>query len=80
MFVCTMGHVVSQSPDQGSNLCPLFWQHGLLTTGPPGKFQSFHFKPFLSLAIFGCYLTVRIYILKIYLFPSKSIGYPWKSK
>ena len=25
-------------PDQGSNLCPLHWQVGFLTTGLPGKF------------------------------------------
>ena len=24
-------------PDQGSNLCPLFWQVEFLITGPPGK-------------------------------------------
>ena len=24
-------------PDQGSNLCPLHWKGGVLTTGPPGK-------------------------------------------
>ena len=23
--------------NQGSNLCPLHWKHGILTTGPPGK-------------------------------------------
>ena len=26
-------------PDQGSNLYPLQWKHGILTTGPPGKFK-----------------------------------------
>ena len=24
-------------PNQGSNPCPLQWEHGVLTTGPPGK-------------------------------------------
>ena len=24
-------------PDQGSNLGPLHWKHGVLATGPPGK-------------------------------------------
>ena len=24
-------------PNQGSNLSPLHWEHGALTTGPPGK-------------------------------------------
>ena len=30
------------SPHQGSNPCPLHWEHGALTTGLPGKF--FHFN------------------------------------
>ena len=30
-------HVGSQFPDQGLNPCPLHWEHGVLTTGPPGK-------------------------------------------
>ena len=24
-------------PNQGSNLCPLKWKHGVSSTGPPGK-------------------------------------------
>ena len=31
-------------PDQGSNACSLKWEHGLLTTGPPGKAQKGFFK------------------------------------
>ena len=27
----------SQLPGQGLNLCSLHWEHGVLTTGPPGK-------------------------------------------
>ena len=27
----------SELPDQGSNLCPLQWKRGVLTTGPPGN-------------------------------------------
>ena len=27
-------------PDQGLNLRPLHWKHGVLTTGPPGKTPS----------------------------------------
>ena len=27
-------------PDQGSNLGPLHWEHGVLTTGRPGKSQE----------------------------------------
>ena len=30
-------HVGSQFPSQGSNLCPLQWKRGVLTTGPPRK-------------------------------------------
>ena len=29
------------SPTQGSNLCPLQWKRGVLTTEPPGKFLFF---------------------------------------
>ena len=36
-FVCTAQHVGSNFPHQGSNPCPLHWQHRVLTTGPPGK-------------------------------------------
>ena len=32
--------VESQFPDQGSNLCPLQWTCGILTTGPPGNSQD----------------------------------------
>ena len=31
-------------PDQGSNPCPLHWKGGVLTTGPPGKFQEVSLK------------------------------------
>ena len=30
-------------PNQGSNPCPLLWKHGVLTTGPPGKFLLPHY-------------------------------------
>ena len=30
-------------PDQGSNLGPLPWEHGVLATGPPGKSLCFLF-------------------------------------
>ena len=39
-FGHTLLHAGSQFPDQGSNLCPLHWEHRVLTTGPPGKSQS----------------------------------------
>ena len=29
-----------QFPDQGLNLGPLHWMHGVLATGSPGKFQT----------------------------------------
>ena len=35
-----MQHVGSYLPDQGLNPCPLHWKYGVLTTGPPGKFQA----------------------------------------
>ena len=38
-------------PDQGSNLCPLQWKHGILTTEPPGKFHD-------GSLIVGCKLIV----------------------
>ena len=39
-FGCATRHVGSQSPDQGSNPCPLHWKHGgVLTTGPGGMSQ-----------------------------------------
>ena len=47
-LICLFGHtaqlVVSYFPDQGSNLCPLQWKLSILTTGPPGRFQSFLIK------------------------------------
>ena len=36
-------------PDQGLNLGPLYWKHGILTTGPPGKSSAaFPFKGYFS--------------------------------
>ena len=46
-FVClfVFGHAMrqvgSQFPDQGSNLHPLYWQRGVVTTGLPGKSLCF---------------------------------------
>ena len=37
-------HAKSQFPDQGSNLCPLRWDHRILTPGPPGKSYMLCFK------------------------------------
>ena len=34
---CTAWYARSYFPNQGSNLCPLFWELGVLTTGLPGK-------------------------------------------
>jgi len=36
-------------PDQGSNPCPLNWQCGVLTTGPPGKTPRLSLKDILML-------------------------------
>ena len=43
-----------QLPDQGSKPGPLHWQHGVLTTGPPGKSQPF-------------FVVVELYELFVYL-------------
>ena len=40
-FGCSMCHVGSQLPNQGSNPYPLHWKHGVLPTGLPGKAQYF---------------------------------------
>ena len=40
-FGCSMCHVGSQLPNQGSNPHPLHWKHGVLPTGLPGKVQYF---------------------------------------
>ena len=44
-FYSFFGHAVwcagSQFPNQGSDLCPQHWEHGVLTTGPPGKSAPF---------------------------------------
>ena len=50
-FGCTMWHVGFKFPDQRSNLCPLQWEHKVLTTRPPGKppyqcFGRLKFLPF----------------------------------
>ena len=34
----------SSFPNRGSNLCPLQWRLGVLTTGPSGKFLKLLFK------------------------------------
>ena len=39
LFFLVFLHMGSWFPDQGSNLCPPYWKHGVLTTGPPGKSQ-----------------------------------------
>ena len=48
LFFCccflAMRHAGSYFPDQGSNLCPLQWKSGVLTTGPPGKSSTSIFR------------------------------------
>ena len=41
IYCCTMRHVGSQFPDQGSNPRPLHPEGRFLTTGPPGKSPHF---------------------------------------
>lgn len=40
-FKLYFGHTIwlagSQFPNQGLNVCPQHWKHGVLTTGPPGN-------------------------------------------
>ena len=43
----------SYFPNQGSNLHPLHWKHGLLTTGLPGKSQESDFKSITILSPTG---------------------------
>ena len=43
-----MWHVGSQFPDQGSNLCPLHWKGGVLTTGGQGNPCVLHFRSLFS--------------------------------
>ena len=38
IFGCTTPHAGSWFADQGSNSCPLYWKHRVLTTGLPRKF------------------------------------------
>ena len=44
LLLLSLGHTVqpvgSYFPDQGSDLCPLHCQCGVLTTGSPGKSQE----------------------------------------
>ena len=37
-------HVGSSSPTRKSNLGPLYWERGVVATGPPGKSQEWQFK------------------------------------
>ena len=48
----------SYFPDQGSNPCPLPWDRGVLTTGPPGK-------PLFSLALCSFFLSLSPFPFKI---------------
>ena len=48
-FGCTVWHMGSWSPNQGSNLCPLQWKRRIFTTRPPGK-SSEH--------IYDCYFEL----------------------
>ena len=39
-----MWHARFQFPNQGLNPCPLHWEPGVVTTGPPRKSLPLHFK------------------------------------
>ena len=45
--LCSMQNL--NSPDQGLNRCSLHWEHGVLTTRPPGKFQPSILKIILKI-------------------------------
>ena len=54
-----MWHAGSYLLNQGSNLCPLHWEHGVLTTGLPGKpllLASYH-TPISKLTHHFCLLS-----------------------
>ena len=36
-FACVVQHAGSLFPNRGLSPCPLHWERGVLTTGPPGK-------------------------------------------
>ena len=65
-FFCggnTIRHERSQSPDQGSNPCPLKWNHGLLTSGLPGnslhqQFDLRYITFFVFFLIFILYCSI----------------------
>ena len=46
LFGFAMQHVGSWSSDQGSNLCPLQWKHGVLIIGPSGRSPKSPFHRF----------------------------------
>ena len=57
-----------QFPDQGSNLGPLHWEHGVLPTGPPRKslnFNCFSFLFLLFLVYLRRYDTIHTHTHKI---------------
>ena len=61
LFICyTARHVGSWFPNQGSNPCPMHWEHGVLTTGPPGKSLCVVFFFFFLLNLFIIYLFLAV--------------------
>ena len=54
LFDLTMWRVGPQFSIQGSNLRPLCWMHGVLTTGPPGKSWERVFSYLDVFSVYAC--------------------------
>ena len=57
-FGHSLRHAGSKFPDQGSNMCSLYWEHGVLTPWLPGKSPSCLFS--------YCWVLRALYILFIF--------------
>lgn len=56
LFGHTLHHAVSYFPVQRSNLCPLYWEHIVGTTGLPGESQDI----LLDISIFIVFIVIRL--------------------
>ena len=73
VFIFIFGHAIhhntSYFPDQGSNLCPLYWERGVLTTGLPWKSLNVYLL-FLMKAPVSCKTDIKYicaFLLLIYI-------------